>query len=321
MRCRTCGLSTQAYRYESEAQKLRNGSRHIIEGASETLPLVSIIVPFYSQGAYIAETVESVRRQTYPNIELIIVDDGSAEVHAKMLAQIDGLVVHRISNSGPPAARNFGFQKSSGEYIVFLDADDVLPSESIEKNLKALLSNPAAALAFGAVEVIDSQGHTLIKNRVCLPRRNYFLMLLETNPIWSPGAAMVRRAAFEQAEGFRDMRQFQADDYEFYLQLARIGDFCQHDECVLRYRRHDTNMSNDRSRLLVATLEGLDRLAAEHKLGLLERIQLWHGRRRWQYEFSEQKGLLAKLKSFYFKTATFWNIDAVHLLQKLASKD
>ncbi|WP_263377747.1 glycosyltransferase [Granulicella paludicola] len=300
---------------------MKAGGRDIASDSAAPLPLVSVIIPYYSQGSYIAETIQSVRRQTYPNIELIVIDDGSAEVHAEALRKLEGLVVHRIPNSGPPAARNFGFHQSSGEYLVFLDADDVLTDESIQKNLHMLLANPKAALAFGAVEVIDSHGQTLIKNRVCLPRRNYFLMLLETNPIWSPGAAMVRRTAFKQAEGFRDMRQFQADDYEFYLHLARIGDFCQHDECVLRYRRHSSNMSNDRERLLWATLEGLDRLAAEHQLGLLERLQLWHGRRRWQHEFSDRKGLLAELKSFYFKIATFWNIDALYLLQKLTSRD
>jgi glycosyltransferase involved in cell wall biosynthesis len=301
-----------------KTEKSLEGSRHIVSRSAGQTPLVSVIIPFYSQGPFIAETVESVRKQTYPNIELIVIDDGSAEIHAAALEDLEGLVVHRIVNSGPPAARNFGFQQSCGEYLVFLDADDVLPAWSIERNLQALLENPEAALAFGAVEVIDSHGQVLIKNRVCLPRRNYFLMLLETNPIWSPGAAMVRRSAFELSAGFPDARRFQADDYEFYLQIARIGHFCQHDACVLSYRRHTSNMSNDRARLLGATLEGLDRLAAQHQLGVLERLQLRHGRRRWQHEFSDQKGLFAKLKSLYFKSATFWNIDALYMLQKLA---
>jgi glycosyltransferase involved in cell wall biosynthesis len=294
---------------------LRQDSDQVINELTDLLPLVSVIIPYYSQGAYIAETIASVRRQTYPNIELIVVDDGSPEDHREALLKIRDLVVHRIPNSGPPAARNYGFQQSSGEFLVFLDADDFLPDQAIENNVCALLEHRDASLAFGAVQVIDSRGATLIPDRVCFPRRNYFLMLLETNPIYSPGAAMVRRAAFEQVGRFKDLRQFQTDDYELYLQLAKKGSLCRHDAPVLRYRRHDTNMSSDRLQMLSATLDSLNRIAAEHHLDLLERLQLWHGRRRWKYEFGNYRRTSPALKSLYFKAATLWNIDFSYLLR------
>lgn len=286
--------------------------------ASEAInqfPLVSVIIPYYSQGAYIAETIESVRRQTYPNIELIVVDDESAQDHENALRKIEGIEIYRIRNSGPPAARNYGFKRSAGEYLVFLDADDVLPDQAIEKNLETLLEHPEASLVFGAVQVIDSAGRVLVPDHVCLPRRNYFLMLLETNPICSPGATMMRRSAFEQAGKFVELGQFQVDDYELYLQIAKYGSLCQQDDCVLRYRRHDTNMSKDRARMLMATLDSLNRVASLHHFSHLERLQLWHGRRRWNYEFIEPPATLLGLRPLYYKFATSWNIDLVGVLR------
>lgn len=301
---------------------MKRGQGHLSKDGSQVLdkiggqlPLVSVIIPYYSQGAYIAETIASVRRQTYPNIELIIVDDESPEDHKKALLKIRDLVVHRIPNSGPPAARNYGFQQSSGEFLVFLDADDFLPDRAIEHNLLALLEHRDASLAFGAVQVIDSRGETVVPDRVCLPRRNYFLMLLETNPIWSPGAAMVRRSAFEQVGRFKDLRRFQTDDYELYLQLAKKGPLYRHNASVLRYRLHDTNMSRDRVQMLSATLDSLNRIESEHSLDLVERLQLWHGRKRWKYEFGNYPGVHPALKSVYFRMATLWNIDFFYLLR------
>jgi glycosyltransferase involved in cell wall biosynthesis len=291
-----------------------------VNTSTDRHPLVSVIIPYYSQSAYIAETIESVRRQTHPNIELIVVDDGSAEDQQPALHAIKDLTVFRIPNSGPPAARNFGFAKSTGEYLVFLDADDVLVKDAIETNLRTLLANPKAVMSFGAGEVIDSFGKVLIPSRVSFPRRNYFYMLLETNPIWSPGATIVQRAAFEKIGGFPDLRKFQADDYEFYLRLARVGELCQHSDCVLQYRKHTTNMSGDKKRMLDATLETMDRINNEFDLSLFERVQLWHGKMRWRHEFSQRTGFIAKLKSQYFRKVTLWNIDVVHLVRVIGHR-
>ena len=310
-------MHLESRRMERGQAHLRNYGDQVSNMPAGPLPLVSVIIPYYSQGAYIAETIASVRRQTYPNIELIVVDDESSEDHKEALLKIRDLVIHRIPNSGPPAARNYGFQQSAGEFLVFLDADDFLPDQAIENNLRALLEHPDASLAFGAVQVIDSRGATLIPDRVCFPRRNYFLMLLETNPIYSPGAAMVRRAAFERVGRFKDLRRFQTDDYELYLQLAKEGSLYRHDAPVLRYRRHDTNMSSDRVQMLAATLDSLNRIASEYRLGLLERLQLWHGRRRWKYEFGTDRGTSPAVKALYFRVATSWNIDFSYLLRTL----
>jgi glycosyltransferase involved in cell wall biosynthesis len=283
------------------------------------MPLVSVIIPYCKQAAFILDTVMSVKRQTYPNIELIVVDDGSPVPAAPVLAGVDGFTLYEKANSGCPGARNYGFERSSGEYLVFLDGDDLLRPRAIEMNLELLRRNPKAALSFGAMRVIDDVGKELIPARVPRARRNYFAMLLETNPIWSCGATMMRRKSFIQAGMFKVLRKFQVDDYELYLQLARVGPFVQHDACVLEYRRHGGNMSNDRRRMLAATLEVLDRLADERSLTGVERLQLRHGRRRWINAFREEDTLRGRWLDRYFRLASAWNLRADDLIRELCN--
>ena len=112
--------------------------------------LVSVIIPMYNAECYIAETIESVLNQTWKNIELIIVDDGSSD-NSLLIAQryvSDKVFVYTQPNQGAPKARNLGFSYSQGDYIQYLDADDLLSPEKVEKQINALrLMNAENAIA------------------------------------------------------------------------------------------------------------------------------------------------------------------------------
>src|SRR5271165_1485601 len=119
-------------------------------GSSESqYPLVSVIIAYYKQERFLAETVSSVRQQTYSNFEIIVVDDGSPVPAASVLPNSSDVVILRTENRGCPAARNFGFKQSSGEYLVFLDSDDRLTPGALEAHIKVLTGHPDAALSFG----------------------------------------------------------------------------------------------------------------------------------------------------------------------------
>jgi glycosyltransferase involved in cell wall biosynthesis len=278
------------------------------ETSTASLPLVSVIIPYYNQAAFILQTIQSVQEQTYPNVELIIVDDGSPVPAAPVLDGIEGVKLYRTENGGCPAARNYGFHQSSGEYLVFLDGDDLLQPNAISANLAALTSNASAELSFGAVRVINEVGEELQPAKVCRARRNYFWMLLETNPIWSSGATLIRRDAVLKAGLFPVLGRFQVDDYEFYLRVARHGKFVRHTECVLDYRRHGNNMSNNRKQMLLATLDVLERLAIDGDLTLFERLQLRHGQRRWVHAYREEKTFVHRWMTLYYRCFTAWNL-------------
>jgi glycosyltransferase involved in cell wall biosynthesis len=264
------------------------------------LPLVSVIIAYYKQEGFIAETVRSVQQQTYPHFEIIVVDDGSPVPASSVLPESSAVRILRTENRGCPAARNFGFQQSSGDFLVFLDSDDRLTPGALEAHLKAFAECPAAALSFGAQRFIDEHSREIRAPHNCRPRNNYFLMLLEGNPIGTPGAAMIRRDAFAEAGLFDESVRI-VEDYPLYLRLAKKHPIVQSPACVIDYRWHTNSMSRDREGMYQGIMHALDRLEAETELTAAEQRRLRHGRRRWRHEFRPKETLAYRLEGLYYR--------------------
>jgi glycosyltransferase involved in cell wall biosynthesis len=268
-------------------------------GFSElTDPLVSVIIPYYKQERFIAETVRSVKQQTYQRFEIIVVDDGSPVPARSIIQDSSDVLVLRTENHGCPAARNFGFRQSSGKYLLFLDSDDLLTPGALEAHVAALSEHPAAALSFGAQRIIDEDGKVVRPPHICRPRKDYFLKLLEGNPIGCPGAAMIRRDAFIEAGLFDESLRI-VEDYPLYLRLARRHPFVRQSSCVVDYRFHSNSLSQDKERMLNGILKALDQLEADVKLTARQRRRLRYGRRRWVHECRPSKTFAYRLRGLY----------------------
>jgi glycosyltransferase involved in cell wall biosynthesis len=295
-----------------ELQKGPNPSLLMTEVSIDPDPRVSIIIPYYNphhnQPPFLAESVLSAKRQTYPNVEIIVVDDGSVTPAEPVLQQFSDLVVLRTENRGVSAARNLGFQRSSGDFLIFLDHDDRLMPGTIEAHLQAHRDHPDAGLSFGATRIIDRAGKEVRQAHICRPRKNYFLMLLEGNPIGSPGAAMIRRAAFVAAGRFNEAVSM-GEDYDLYLRIARRVRLVQHSHCVLEYREHSANTSLDQERMLASTMVVLNQI--EPCLSDAERKRLPHARRRWRHLFRRKPTLGYRLKSLYYSCRAMGGVPLV----------
>jgi len=263
-------------------------------------PLVSVIIAYYRQERFIAETVRSVKQQTYPNFEIIVVDDGSPLPARCVLPESNDVLLLRTENRGCPAARNHGFRQSSGEYLVFLDSDDLLAPGALEAHVKALSEHPAAALSFGAQRIIDEDGKVVRTAHICRPRKDYFLQLLEGNPIGCPGAAMIRRDAFLEAGLFDESLPI-VEDYPLYLRLAQHHPFVWQSSCVVDYRFHKSSLSQDKERMLKGILNALDHVEAEGTLTARQRRRLRHGRGRWMHELRPSKTFTYGLRGLYYR--------------------
>jgi glycosyltransferase involved in cell wall biosynthesis len=259
-----------------------------------------VIIAYYKQEGFIAETVRSVQQQTYPHFEIIVVDDGSPVPASSVLPESSNVRILRTENRGCPAARNFGFRQSSGDFLVFLDSDDRLTPGAIEAHLKEFAECPAAALSFGAQRFIDQHSREIRAPHNCRPRNNYFLMLLEGNPIGTPGAAMIRREAFIEAGLFDESVRI-VEDYPLYLRLAKKHPIVQSPACVIDYRWHTNSMSRDREGMYKGIMHALDRLEAETELTAVEQRRLRHGRRRWRHEFRPKETLAYRLEGLYYR--------------------
>jgi glycosyltransferase involved in cell wall biosynthesis len=177
-----------------------------------------------------------------------VVDDGSTDDTAEVAAAHRAQCI-RQENRGLPAARNTGLRASSGEAVLFLDADDVLEHDAVAAAVACLGCHTEAAFAFGCPRIIGLPSAEAVPDPV---ESNFYEELLKGNYIMMPGLVLYRRSILEGAGGF-DGRLEAAEDYDLYLRITRRFPvvFCA--DMRGRYRRHVGNMSNDSMRMFRAT--------------------------------------------------------------------
>lgn len=215
--------------------------------------LVSVIIPCYNQAYFLGEAIESVLAQTYPNFEIILVDDGSTDNTAAVTARYPVVRYVRQENQGTAAARNRGFQESAGSYLVFLDADDRLLPEAFETGLNCLNAHPECGLVFGLCKFIAHDGSFLLTPQPP-PRQGVdYVAMLRRCLINHPAQVLCRRAVFDSTIAF-DTSLVVCSDYDFYLRVARSWPIYCHHSVVSEYRQHSANRSLDNAKMLKYTL-------------------------------------------------------------------
>jgi glycosyltransferase involved in cell wall biosynthesis len=212
--------------------------------APTSRPLVSIVIPCYNQARFLAEAIESALGQTYSAVEVIVVDDGSTDDTRAIAARFATVQYVYRENGGASRARNTGFRVSSGQLLLFLDADDRLLPDAVSLGVAALDENPSWVFITGHVRLIHADGSLL-----GTPPQNHaggdqFIALLRSNYIWTPGAVIYRRDILDR-DGHFDPAAGASADYELNLRLARWHPIGCHHQVVLDYRRHDANMTSD----------------------------------------------------------------------------
>jgi len=211
-------------------------------------PKISVIIPVFNGEKYISQTINSVLTQTYENIELIIVNDGSnddTEIIIKTFR--DSRIKYMLqANNGVSAARNTGIGGAEGEFIAFLDADDVWLPEKLEKQLHCFANDERTSLVFSDSYFIDAYGNRIdgrYFQKVRPHRGAVYALLLRENFIPWP-TVMIRRNILSQTGLFNSSYSTGAD-YDFTLRIARIFGVDYVDEPLLEYRLHSSNMSRD----------------------------------------------------------------------------
>jgi glycosyltransferase involved in cell wall biosynthesis len=186
---------------------------------------VSVIIPVYGVEKYIAATVQSILNQTYQNFELIIVDDGSPDRSLEICQQFLDSRIKIISqeNRGPSGARNTGISHATGEYIAFLDGDDMWLPEKLEKHLNHLESNPNIGVSFSCSAFIDEAGNPLGTYQVPQLSGATPQNILRCNPLGNGSAFMVRRQVLEAIK-FQDNLRGTTEYFYFDESLRRSED-------------------------------------------------------------------------------------------------
>lgn len=201
-------------------------------------PKISIIMPAYNQAKYISEAIHSVLHQSNADWELIVIDDGSTDATAAVVAQFDDPRIRYIyqRNKGASEARNEGIVRAAGEYVAFLDADDLYLPNKLQTQSTHLAQNPDIGLTYGSRIEIDEHGNRV--NLARLPAKASLETVILSFP-FAPTDMMVRRTWLEKSGGFHSSFVVN-EDRDLYIRLVLAGCQCVGMEHFLANRRLDT---------------------------------------------------------------------------------
>ncbi len=187
-------------------------------------PRVSVIVPAFNAELTIRDAVASVFAQTYRDFEVIVVDDGSSDATCAALETWrDCLTYVRQPNGGPGRARNTGIERARGEFVAFLDADDLWLPRKLERQIEYFEAFPAAGLVHTAVFLGTPDAEPLARAEAsvaCTPPRQLFCELFETRTEIHTLSVMARRPVIDEVGGFDERREIHVEDWDLWLRIA-----------------------------------------------------------------------------------------------------
>lgn len=223
-------------------------------------PLVSVIVPAYNSAAYIRKALDSILEQDYPNKEVIVVDDGSSDGTRDVLAAYgDQIQVIHQENAGSAVARNQGLRAAAGDYIAFLDSDDVWLPGKLTAQVAYMERNPDIDMTYGrwaqwhpdadgrfppVEQVVDFAEPDPSKIQALVPERSGWLYdrLLTDFIVWT-SVVMARRRLIEQVGEF-DPRYERGQDFDYWLRASRFTEIHMLDRPFGLYRQHADNSTH-----------------------------------------------------------------------------
>ena len=213
----------------------------------ENSPRFSICIPTYNRAHYICDAIESAQNQNYPALEILIVDDGSSDNTAEVVAPYLSETVRFIQreHSGAPETRNLLIQEARGEFLVWLDSDDVLLPDTLRLYASALQNYPDVDVLYGDLIITDSVliPKSAQKMQDWYGRQDKQISeLIHHNPVPNPGTC-IRKACYSRVGGY-DPKFVRAHDYDFWSRLAGTAKFKHVKNFVCKWRWHDSNISS-----------------------------------------------------------------------------
>jgi glycosyltransferase involved in cell wall biosynthesis len=220
------------------------------------MPEVSVIITAYNLAAYLEEAIQSALNQTYQNMEIIVVDDGSTDNTRELVTHLASPKINYIfqENHGAGAARNTGIRASTGRYIAFLDADDIWLPRKLELQLKVMESSPWASVIYcdmyftGATDNILTE--TFFQQLKWPPPRGKVLDKMAIRSFGIPSTLLIKRDVFEKIGLFDEGLPY-CDDYDMLLRMAAYIEFETLPTPLVKYRLHPSQISRKYAQVLM----------------------------------------------------------------------
>lgn len=229
---------------------------------SADTPLVSVVMPVYNVEPYLAQAINSVLNQTYSNLELIAVNDGSKDGSGAILDEYarrdPRLIVVHQPNQGVVAAANHGINLAKGEFIARQDSDDVSFPRRIEQQVEAMLKHPDIELLTGSFEGFDEDDEFIYRDVLPADDHDIKRAMYLRNPI-GHGTTMYRAATLREVGAYGangDVRGI-AEDYELFLRLAAKGKFHALEAPMYHWRINSKGITSTQNKLMVQIMKEL----------------------------------------------------------------
>lgn len=225
------------------------------------MPQISVVIPAYNAERTIVKTIESVQQQTFKDFELIVINDGSCDRTLELLQSIEDkrLKIFSYNNGGLPTARNRGLSHATGEFITFIDADDLWTADKLEAQLAALQQHPKAGVAYSWTYFMYEKGDFAF--HPCPPtlfEGNVYGKLLVSDFIHSGSNVLLRKQALESVGGF-DPALKSCEDWDCWLRLAAKWTFVVVPKYQILYRQASGSMSSKIETMKSAALMALEK--------------------------------------------------------------
>lgn len=220
-----------------------------MSSAKKNSPLISVVLPVYNGEKFVAQAIESILDQQHRPLQIIVVNDGSTDQSEKVLRQYKDYITYvEQENGGPPSARNRGLQEVNGEYITFIDQDDVWHPNKLKIQLLEFEKHKQLHIAIGfTIKMPFSSPDDL--NSECIESKPRFELLL--------GSSLTKKSAFEIAGNF-SKELLVGDDTDWFIRARENKlSISVHSDLVFYHRLHENNFTkkNDRSKFVLRILK------------------------------------------------------------------
>ncbi len=235
------------------------------------MPIISVIIPAYNAEKTIKETIESVLNQTLSDFELIVINSNSSDSTSEIISQIQDprLQLFNYPQGNAAINRNRGFNHAAGDFITFLDADDLWTPDKLELQYTTLVKNPQAAVVYSWTDCVDESGNFLRKCSYVNWSGDIYPHLLLDDFIGNGSNVMIRRDAFQATGGFNESLT-NAEDTEMWLRLAAKYEFVNVSKVQVLYRvslysKSSNILPLEKSNLAVINIAYADKKAANYQ--------------------------------------------------------
>ncbi|MCH7827872.1 MAG: glycosyltransferase [Bacteroidetes bacterium] len=221
---------------------------------NKNTPLISVVIPAFNSGKFIRETIESVLNQSCKDFEIIVVDDESTDNTVSILKDLSNkdkrINYYQIPHNGRPSVpRNYGVEKSNGEFVAFLDADDIWVKNKLEKQISEFEKHPdyilvySMSVTFGDVNLFSPYYEVLpLLHKVCRTKKE----LINRGNSITCSTVLIKKECFQKVGGFdEDIKLKAVEDYDLWIRLSEIGQFGFVPRIHTYYRIHRKQFSSD----------------------------------------------------------------------------